>query len=81
MKCYIYRSRKQDEMYLYLRERDDFSAVPAELMRYFVNPVFVFELELTPARQLARADVTQVMANLREHGYHLQPQPPREALG
>ncbi|BCX80644.1 conserved hypothetical protein [Methylomarinovum caldicuralii] len=81
MKCYIYRSRKRDEMYLYLRDKDDFSPVPAELMRHFVNPVFVFELDLTPERKLARADVVQVMANLREHGYHLQPPPPKEPLG
>ncbi len=81
MKCYVYRSRKKDEMYLYLRERDDFSAVPAELMRWFVNPAFVFELELTPQRRLARADVGQVMAALREQGWYLQPPPPPEPLG
>ncbi|GAB4351498.1 MAG: YcgL domain-containing protein [Methylohalobius crimeensis] len=80
MKCYIYRSRKQDEMYLYLREKDDFSDVPAELMAYFVNPVFVFELELSPERKLARENVAAVMEHLATEGFHLQMPPPRESL-
>ncbi|HHJ39687.1 MAG: hypothetical protein AXA67_00780 [Methylothermaceae bacteria B42] len=81
MKCYVYRSRKQDEMYLFLKNKDDFSAVPPELMPHFVNPVFVFELELTPQRKLARADVTTVMQSLEDQGFYLQVPPPKTALG
>jgi len=81
MQCYIYRSRKKDEMYLYLRDKDDFSVVPAELMPYFLNPEFVFELELDPERTLARENVNQVMANLESQGFHLQLPPGKEAPG
>ena len=35
MFCYIYRSSKQDEMYLYLREKDQFADVPVELAKRF----------------------------------------------
>ncbi len=80
MKCYVYRSRKQDEMYLFLKDKEDFSPVPPELMPHFVNPVFVFELELTPRRKLARADVNTVMQCLESQGFYLQVPPPRTAL-
>ncbi len=77
MKCYIYRSRKRAETYVYLRERDDFSPVPSELMPWFVNPVFVFELDLTPGRRLARADSDTVIGALEKKGFYLQLPPGR----
>jgi uncharacterized protein YcgL (UPF0745 family) len=45
------------------------------LLKLFGEPVRVMELELSPARPLAREDVTQVMRNLREQGFHLQMPP------
>ena len=77
MKCYIYRSRKKEETYLYLRERNDFSSVPSELVSWFVNPVFVFELDLTPGRRLARADADTVIEALEKEGFYLQLPPGR----
>ena len=44
-------------------------------MARFGEPVLVIELELSPQRALAREDVTQVMHNLREQGFHLQMPP------
>jgi len=78
MKCHIYRSRKKDEVYLFLCQRDDFSVVPAELMTWFVNPIYVFELELTQERKLARVDVVTVMAALEKDGFYLQMPPSKK---
>jgi len=73
--CWIYKSSKKDEMYLYLARKDDFDAVPELLMARFGNPSLVMELELDEQRQLARADVTTVMRRLTEEGYYLQMPP------
>lgn len=77
MKCFIYRSRQQDEMYLYLKTRSDFSVVPPELMKHFVNPEFVFELDLSSIPRLARADIHRVVKSLHSQGYYLQLPPPK----
>lgn len=76
--CWVYRSLRKQEMYLYLAAEDGFERVPDALLDAFGEPILVIELELSPQRKLAREDVTQVMANLRGQGYHLQ-MPPRLA--
>jgi uncharacterized protein YcgL (UPF0745 family) len=73
--CWIYRSSKKDEMYLYLVNENDFSALPEALMKRFGNPLLVMELELHPDRYLAREDVSKVINNLKTLGYHLQMPP------
>ena len=75
MNCWIYRSPKKDEMYLYLAKEDDFDAVPKELLKRFGTPAQIMELELTPERKLAREDVEKVKANLADKGFHLQMPP------
>ena len=70
--CWVYRSPRKQEMYLYLAEEDDFDKVPDALLEKFVQPILVIELELSPERKLAREDVNTVMANLRSQGFHLQ---------
>ncbi len=77
MHCFIYKSSKKSDTYLYMRCQDDFSEVPESLLAAFGSPVFVMELELTPQRKLASEDVNQVMQNLDEKGFHLQ-LPPKE---
>ncbi len=77
MQTYIYKSRKKDELYLYLSKKDDFSAVPPALFDAIgANPVFVMELTLTPERRLAREDVTVVIRHLQTQGFHVQMPPP-----
>jgi uncharacterized protein YcgL (UPF0745 family) len=62
-------------MYLYLAKQDAFDELPEALISRFGTPRFVMELELHDDRPLAREDVIQVMANLRERGFHLQMPP------
>ena len=73
--CWVYRSPRKQEMYLYLADEDAFDKVPKELLDRFGEPILVIELELSPERQLAREDVNKVMANLDEQGFHLQMPP------
>jgi uncharacterized protein YcgL (UPF0745 family) len=75
MHAFVYRSGRKPDTYLYLREKDAFAGVP-DAVRVPLGPLtFVLDVELTPERKLARADVAVVRANLERLGYHLQ-QPP-----
>jgi len=70
--CWVYKSPRRDEMYLYLAREADFDSVPPALLERFGQPMPVMELMLYPARRLAREDPLQVIANLRTRGFHLQ---------
>lgn len=71
-RCWIYRSSRKQEMYLYLPAENNFAEIPSALMSQFGTPKFVMELELNPALKLARADAVQVIAKLKDAGYFLQ---------
>lgn len=79
MKSYIYRSSKKQELYLFVPEQDKFDKIPEAVMKAFGKPEFVFELELTPERKLARSDVGEVMRSLHGQGFYLQMPPPPES--
>lgn len=72
MLCFVYRSRKQYDMYLYVAEKDQFDQIPEVLMNKFGTPEFALDFELTPERKLAREDTAEVIKNLKEKGFHLQ---------
>ena len=59
-------------MYIYLAEKDDFSRVPAEIMRSLGKTELAMELELTADKKLAREDASAVINNLETNGFHLQ---------
>ena len=73
--CWIYRSARQVEMYLYLAKEDAFDELPPALMEKFGRPTLVMELELHSTRRLAREDAAKVIANLKRQGFHLQMPP------
>ncbi|MDJ0833131.1 MAG: YcgL domain-containing protein [Gammaproteobacteria bacterium] len=72
MICFIYRSERKADTYLYLLKKDDFSRIPPELLQVFGEPEFSFQFTLTPERSLAKEDPAEVYANLQRQGYHLQ---------
>jgi uncharacterized protein YcgL (UPF0745 family) len=76
--CWVYRSPRKQEMYLYLAEEGGFDCVPEALLKAFGEPQLVIDLELDAQRRLAREDVSKVMANLRSQGFHLQMPPKLE---
>lgn len=72
MQCFIYKSLKKDELYLYLSKKDDFSALPESLYQSLGGLAFVMALELSPERKLARESVEKVMASLASKGFFVQ---------
>ncbi|WP_023639613.1 YcgL domain-containing protein [Dickeya zeae] len=80
MYCVIYRSSKREQTYLYVEKKDDFSGVPAELMKSFGLPHLVMLLPLDGSKKLASADIEKVKQMLKEQGFYLQLPPPPENL-
>lgn len=78
--CTIYKSLKKDGLYLYLRDKEMLAALPAVLLQSIGNTELVMELELTPQRTLARADVNEVIKSINEQGFYLQMPPKDPAL-
>ncbi|HPF72524.1 MAG: YcgL domain-containing protein [Rhodanobacteraceae bacterium] len=72
MQVFIYRSRRRNETYLYLAERDDFDRVPEALLKAIEPLEFSFSFELSSGRALASEDPAIVRRNLSDAGFHLQ---------
>ncbi len=75
MLCRIYRSRRREEMYLYVAADRGLDPVPPALLAQFGDPEPVMTLALDGDRRLARADVNEVMAAIAGQGYYLQMPP------
>mgnify|MGYP000418681639 CR=1 FL=1 len=78
--CAVYKSRKLEDTYLYVKERDKFSDVPEFLMEKFGAPEFVLVLNLAKRDSLGIADIDKVKAELTEKGFYLQLPPPKESI-
>jgi len=72
MQCFIYKSLKKENLYLYIDKKDDFSKVPEELFNSFGKIEFVMELELTPERKLAKEEAGKVIDSLMAKGFFVQ---------
>lgn len=83
MKCLIFRCSKKEEMYLYVPYQEDEStaleAIPEALLKITGKLVKAMELELSPDRKLARANVNDVITAIKDKGFYLQ-SPPNEIL-
>ena len=75
MECWIYKSTRRDQTYLYLPAEDDLSRVPAALLEAMGRLELVMTLTLSPERTLARADPRDVMTQLVNRGFYLQMPP------
>ncbi|MDP5135669.1 YcgL domain-containing protein [Rheinheimera baltica] len=80
MLCAVYKSLKKEGTFLYVKQRDDFSAVPDALLNTFGSPVLVTLLNLAKREHLALADIDKVKQQLTQQGYYLQLPPPVENL-
>ncbi len=72
MQCFVYRSKKKSNTYLFLPKQDNFADVPASLLKLFGEAEFSFDFKLYPERKLTLADAGEVMRNITENGYFLQ---------
>ncbi|MBK6738801.1 MAG: YcgL domain-containing protein [Haliea sp.] len=75
MLCQVFRSSRQQEMYLYVEKSRGLDAVPDELLARFGTPTPVMVLLLTPERTLARAESSAVLASIEQQGFYLQMPP------
>jgi uncharacterized protein len=71
----IFRSPRQQEMYLYVDKARGPVDVPEALMARFGEPEAVMSLLLDPGRKLARADAAEVLEKIAEQGFYLQMPP------
>ena len=78
--CQVFKSLRQEEMYLYVDRQEGLERVPATLLAKFGDPVEVMTLLLTPERKLARANAAEVLASISERGFYLQMPPTPEEL-
>ena len=76
--CEVFKSPKEDEMYLYVNKQEGLSRVPETLLEHFGTPKSAMTLLLTPEKKLARADIGKVLAAIDEQGFYLQMPPPKE---
>ena len=76
--CTIYKSPKEDELYLYVQRQDGLQRVPEALLERFGKPLLVTTMVLTADKKLARADVGKVLAAMEENGFYLQMPPAKE---
>jgi uncharacterized protein len=79
MHCFVYASQRKADSYLWLPRRDDFSSLPESLILLLGDLRLVLEVELSGDRQLPQEDAQQILAHLRDQGWHLQ-LPPKETL-
>lgn len=70
--CKVYRSARRSELYLYVTREQDLTPVPDDLLQRFGTPELALTLALAPDRKLARVDIGEVLAALRERGWFLQ---------
>lgn len=78
MQCFVYRSTRNAQTYVYLRERDAFELLPPALLAQLGTLIAVMQLDLSPPRKLGREDIESVRRNLQDTGFHLQLPPPIE---
>ena len=72
MQAFVYKSLRKDDSYVFLAARDDFARLPEPIRAQLGTLQFVFDLMLTPGRQLARGNSDVVRANLVAVGFHVQ---------
>ncbi len=72
MQCFVYKSTSKDGAYLYLAAEDDFDCLPQALRHQLGRLELALQFELSAERRLNRENPAQVLANLRQRGYHLQ---------
>ena len=72
MQCYVYKSPRKSDTYLYVPEKGEFAHIPASLMKVFGTPEFALEFELTSNRKLVAADAKEVLRFLSQQGFYLQ---------
>jgi hypothetical protein len=70
--CTIYRSAREQELYVYVERKEGLTRLPPELLARLGTTSEVMTIRLTPERKLARARAAEVLAAIAAKGYYLQ---------
>lgn len=68
----VYRSPREQGLYLYVAEEESLERVPEALLQHFGKPEEAMRLHLQPDRKLARARAADVLSSIHEKGFYLQ---------
>lgn len=71
----IFRSPREDGLYLYVDRQEGLSRVPEVLLARFGKPESAMTLLLEPGRKLAHANASSVLDSIRQQGFYLQMPP------
>lgn len=74
----IFRSSKQNGMYLYVDKSIGLKKIPEELMTRFGKGISAMTMLLTNESKLSRAKPENVIKGIREQGFYLQLPPAKE---
>lgn len=72
MQCFVYKSLRRADTFVYLAQRDGFARLPEGLRARLGELHFVLELILHPQRRLARVEAPVLMQALDTQGFYLQ---------
>ncbi|MGD8885849.1 MAG: YcgL domain-containing protein [Gammaproteobacteria bacterium] len=72
MLCFVYKSLKKLDTYLFVKNKDDFEPVPEALRHMLGKLEFVMEVDLSQRDKLARVDSEQVRRQLEQQGFYIQ---------
>ena len=72
MRCFVFKSLRKADTYVYLAGRDGTGLLPPPLQSALGELQFVMELDLAPGRKLAQEDPQKVRENLAARGFHIQ---------
>ncbi|MDY6840898.1 MAG: YcgL domain-containing protein [Pseudomonadota bacterium] len=75
----VFRSRKNNDTYLFVRRGQKWEALPESLRGIFGQPVHSMDLVLTPDRKLARTTGRQVLEAIDDKDFFLQMPEERES--
>ena len=76
----VFKSLKKPDTYLFVSKSQKFEDLPSELQDSFGQHELVLEMELSPERNLARADATRVLSAIASRGFYLQLPPTIDEL-
>ena len=76
----VFKSLKKLDTYLYVDKLKNFEELPSGLRDSFGQYELVLEMELSPARKLARAEANQVLSDIALKGFYLQLPPTIDEL-
>lgn len=70
--CYIYRSLKKENSYLYIDNENDFSKIPEVLMKAFGQPVFIMKVLLDGKRKFVVGSSQEIEEKITQDGFFFQ---------